>query len=169
MITRRTFLALAAVATLTACADRGQLLEADLASTLKVTEVRATTTVKRTETALPKADIVEAARAKVAATLAASNPSGTRAVRVDMVVSQFLIANPVAGAVFGTRQSSISTQMTLVDVATGMVLKEPFRLVGMTEPRPTIIGAAAIKAPAVELETITTDLAAKAKVALYGN
>ena len=168
MMKRRSFLVLAAVATLAACAEPGQLLDSGVASSLRVTEVTASTTVKRTETAVPKDQIVEAARSRVAAALGPANPNGKRPVRAEVKVTGFYIANAIAGVLLGSNTSVINTEITLVDVATGAVVQPPFKINGSTEARPTIIGAAAIKAPAQELAIITNDLAAKTRVAVYG-
>ncbi|MEP4552505.1 MAG: DUF6778 family protein [Tateyamaria sp.] len=161
-------MALAAVGALAACASTPQV-ETSLASTLLVTEVRSSTTVQRTETALPKDQITQVAQAKVSSALKSANPSGSRPVRAEMVVTQFYIANPIAGALLGSSVSSISTEITLVDAATGDVVTPAFKVIGHTEARPTILGAAAIKSPNQELEIITNDLANEAKFAIYGN
>ncbi|WP_299025205.1 hypothetical protein [uncultured Sulfitobacter sp.] len=155
--------------TLAACGEPGQLLDASLASGIRITEVTATTSVTRAETALPKEQIVEAARAKVAAALQSGNQSGSRAVRAEVEVVQFYIANAVAGVLLGGNRSSINTKITLVDVSTGEAIREPFTVFGITETRPTVLGAASIKSPAEELTIITDDLARRARIAVYGN
>jgi len=169
MMKRRKFIVLAAALGLAACGEPGQLLDASIASGIRITEVTASTSVTRTETAVPKEQIVEAARIKVAQALSSGNPGGPRAVRADVKVTQFYIANAVAGALLGSSSSSINTVITLVDAQTGEVIKEPFTVFGVTERRPTILGAAAIKSPEEELAIITTDLARRARIAVYGN
>ena len=169
MLNRRSFIALAAVATLSACAAPGQLVDANVASSLRITEVAVNTTVTRQETAVPKAEILETTRAKLETTLASVNPAGSRAVRLEVTVSQFHIANPVAGVLLGNTASSIITDMRLVDVSTGAVVKDSFRVFGNTEARPTILGSVAIKPARQELAIITNDLAANTRVAIFGN
>jgi hypothetical protein len=166
-LNRRSALALIAVAALAAC-EPTQLVDPSVAAGLNVVEVSATTTVRRTDTAVPKAQIVETARTKVASALrGASAPSG-RPVRAELTVVQFYIANAGAGVLLGSSSSSINTEIRLVDVATGAVVKDSFRVFGVTEPRPTILGAAAIKSPQQELDTITNDLARRARIAVFG-
>ena len=153
---------------LAACAQEPQI-EGALASQLAVTSVTATTSVTRTDTAVPKAEIVETARRKVEANLRAINPRGSRPVVAQLNVKRFYIANPAAGALLGSSVSSIAADVTIVDAQTGAVVKDTFEVFGTTEARPTVFGAAAIKSPSEELRIISDDLAQRVSTAVYGN
>lgn len=153
---------------LAACAQEPQL-GSSLASSLAVTSVTATSSVSRENTALPKGEIVEAARRKVEANLRSINPGGSRPVVAQLDVKRFYIANPAAGALLGSSSSSIAVDVRLVDADTGAVVKDTFEVFGTTEARPTVFGAAAIKSPREELNIITDDLAQRVSIAVYGN
>ena len=168
MIHLRKTLAGVSLLLLVACAQEQQI-DASLASTLSVSSVTAVTSVSREETAVPKAEIVEAARGRVAQTLRAANARGTMPVVVELNITSFYIANPIAGVLLGGSQSNIVAEVKVLDAATGAVVTDSFRVVGATEPRPTILGAAAIKAPKEELSIITSDLARNIAIAVYGN
>ncbi|MEH6647282.1 hypothetical protein [Sulfitobacter sp.] len=119
MMKRLRFIVHAAAFGLAACGEPSQLLDASTVSSIRIAEVTASTSVTRTETAVPKEQIVDAARTKVAQALRSGNPGGTRAVRADVKATQFFIENAVAGALLGSNSSSINTVITLVDVQTG--------------------------------------------------
>ena len=123
--------------------------------------------IKR-ETTVPMSDVTKELRTRSLTLLSRVNPNGSRPVKAEVAVSAVYIANAAAGLFLGSSSSSINGEVTLVDAKTGERIGDAFRVFGVTEPRPTIIGAAAIKPPRTEVSIITSDFARRMKVAIYG-
>ncbi|MBO9479449.1 hypothetical protein J7382_18035 [Shimia sp. R11_0] len=167
MMKRRTF-SLLAVAALVAGCMQTQEVDSNVASTLFVQEVVATTSVTRKNTALPKQQILNTVEAKSLAVLQAANPKGYRPVKVNVNIDNFYIANPGAGALLGSTMSTVHTTVEVVDLETNSTIKDGLSVIGSTEARPTIFGAAAIQEAAKEVDIIASDLAQNLKIAIYG-
>ncbi len=167
MFNRRNFVLAGVLAVLAGCAQT-QLVDVGTASSLRVTEVSVTTRVARKNTAIPKQRILDTVQAKSFAALSRANPAGNRPVRAEVTVNQFYIANAGAGILLGSTQSGMNTEVSLYDAVTGELVKANMLVLGGTEARPTIFGAAAIKSPEQELDIITDDLARNMKIAIFG-
>ncbi|KIC23919.1 MULTISPECIES: hypothetical protein [unclassified Leisingera] len=168
MINRRNFVLASTFAVLAGCSQQ-QLVDTQTASSLRVTEVSVSTQVAREKTAVPKQQILDTVQAKSFSVLSSASRAGSRPVRAHVDVVQFYIANPGLGALIGSTNSGINTEVSLIDIETGEPVGDKFTVNGGTqEVRPGLFGAAMIGAPEKELDEITDSLANSMKIAIFG-
>ncbi|WP_240513984.1 hypothetical protein [Paramylibacter kogurei] len=117
---------------------------------------------------MPIEQIISTLKTKSQSALVGASRNGDVPVVVNVDIDSLYIANPGAGALLGSTASSVAGAVTIVDAVSGEPLGDQFRVLGVTEARPTVFGAAAIKPPQQELAIISDDFAKRLKIAIFG-
>ena len=116
----------------------------------------------------PNDAILAEVKAAMLRTLPAANPGGTVPVMAEVTVLNVFITNGAAAILTGSGASSITAKTILRRADTGAQVGRGMDVTGSSGARPTILGAAAIKAPAMEVQLAAADLAKKTKGRIYG-
>ncbi|MEP5732616.1 MAG: hypothetical protein ABJL67_24965 [Sulfitobacter sp.] len=145
MLNRRTFLAMAALAALAACAE--PLLDSQVAGNLQVVDVSVDVAqlekVRGRQNSIAPSRVQSDVRNTLLAYLKEGSP-GTRAVDADVVITSVNLVSPGQSLVVGGT-SNIQGTLTVTDATTGEVILETTEVAGAAEggyPLGGLIGAA---------------------------